>query len=176
MSDQSNADGQRWEHRLDVLLADGVSGFRCPLCGDDVEATLDDLASYDRVKGHLLAHDPTLLAGALVEARSWARHGYEIAQESCSWTADSDEPTWMTDQYHAPCAACGWRNGAHADGCAAVGPDEYVIEDGSRTMRRARADDYAAGTPVTGDAKGEEMTDLLTALRKSIEAAGGGGS
>lgn len=87
----------RWEYRLEPLLAHGAHGFRCPLCGVEGEATLDDLASYNRVKGHLLSHDPTLLASALVEARSWARHGYEIGQRNAGWSDNGVAPAWLTE-------------------------------------------------------------------------------
>ncbi|MWA08748.1 hypothetical protein [Streptomyces sp. BA2] len=40
------------------------------------------------------------------EARSWARHGYEIGQKHCSWTDHGVAPAWLTD---------GWP--PHIDSC-----------------------------------------------------------
>jgi hypothetical protein len=33
----------------------------------------------------------------LAEARSWARHGYEIGQRHCGWTDHGVAPAWLTD-------------------------------------------------------------------------------
>jgi hypothetical protein len=35
-------------------------------------------------------------AEALHEARTWARHGYEIAQRSCTWFDHGVAPKWLT--------------------------------------------------------------------------------
>lgn len=43
---------------------------------------------------------------ALAEARSWARHGYEIGQRHCGWTDHGVAPAWLTE---------GWP--AHIDSC-----------------------------------------------------------
>lgn len=37
------------------------------------------------------------LAEALEEARSWARHGYEIGQKHCGWTDHGVVPDWLTE-------------------------------------------------------------------------------
>jgi len=42
----------------------------------------------------------------LAEARSWARHGYEIGQRHCGWTDHGVAPAWLTE---------GWP--PHIDGC-----------------------------------------------------------
>lgn len=43
---------------------------------------------------------------ALAEARSWARHGYEIGQRHCGWSDHGVAPAWLTE---------GWP--AHIDSC-----------------------------------------------------------
>jgi hypothetical protein len=42
----------------------------------------------------------------LAEARSWARHGYEIGQRHCGWTDHGTAPAWLTE---------GWP--PHIDSC-----------------------------------------------------------
>ena len=37
------------------------------------------------------------LQGQLDEARSWARHGYEIGQKHCGWTDHGVAPDWLTE-------------------------------------------------------------------------------
>lgn len=39
----------------------------------------------------------TALYDALDEARSWARHGYEIGQRSCTWADHGVAPAWLTE-------------------------------------------------------------------------------
>lgn len=36
---------------------------------------------------------------ALAEARSWAKHGYEIGQRSCTWSDQGVAPEWLTGSY-----------------------------------------------------------------------------
>jgi hypothetical protein len=37
------------------------------------------------------------LGDALMDARHWARHGYELGQRSCSWSDDGVAPKWLTE-------------------------------------------------------------------------------
>lgn len=37
------------------------------------------------------------LEEAVAEARMWARHGYEIAQRSCTWSDFGAAPNWLTE-------------------------------------------------------------------------------
>lgn len=48
------------------------------------------------------AEDP--LDEQLREARLWARHGYEIAQRSCTWSDHGVAPSWLTEGIPAPSA------------------------------------------------------------------------
>lgn len=40
-------------------------------------------------------HEVTM--GERDEARSWARHGYEIGQRSCTWSDHNVAPAWLTE-------------------------------------------------------------------------------
>ncbi|MEU1506459.1 hypothetical protein [Kitasatospora sp. NPDC005748] len=40
------------------------------------------------------------------EARSWARHGYEIGQRHCGWTDHGVAPTWLTEGWPLRIEAC----------------------------------------------------------------------
>jgi hypothetical protein len=40
------------------------------------------------------------------EARSWARHGYEIGQKHCGWTDRGVAPTWLTEDWPNSFDAC----------------------------------------------------------------------
>jgi hypothetical protein len=40
------------------------------------------------------------------EARSWARHGYEIGQKHCGWTDHGVAPDWLTDGWPPHIDAC----------------------------------------------------------------------
>lgn len=42
----------------------------------------------------------------LAEARSWARHGYEIGQRHCGWTDHGTAPAWLTDGWPPHVEAC----------------------------------------------------------------------
>lgn len=44
-----------------------------------------------------LAEQNENLRDLLDEARSWARHGYEIGQRSCTWTDHGVAPKWLTE-------------------------------------------------------------------------------
>lgn len=37
------------------------------------------------------------LEDSVTEARMWARHGYEIAQRSCTWSDHGVAPKWLTE-------------------------------------------------------------------------------
>ena len=41
------------------------------------------------------------LEADMLDARSWARHGYEIGQRSCAWSDQGVAPAWLTEG-HAP--------------------------------------------------------------------------
>lgn len=43
---------------------------------------------------------------ALAEARSWARHGYEIGQRHCGWSDHGVAPAWLTDGWPPHIEAC----------------------------------------------------------------------
>lgn len=40
------------------------------------------------------------------EARSWARHGYEIGQKHCSWTDHGVAPAWLTEGWPPHIESC----------------------------------------------------------------------
>lgn len=40
------------------------------------------------------------------EARSWARHGYEIGQKHCSWTDHGVAPEWLTEGWPPHIESC----------------------------------------------------------------------
>lgn len=40
------------------------------------------------------------------EARSWARHGYEIGQKHCSWSDHGVAPTWLTEGWPPHIGSC----------------------------------------------------------------------
>jgi hypothetical protein len=42
----------------------------------------------------------------LDDARSWARHGYEIGQRHCGWTDHGVAPAWLTDGWPPHIEAC----------------------------------------------------------------------
>lgn len=42
-----------------------------------------------------------LLREQLAEARSWARHGYEIGQRSALWSDHGVAPAWLTEGWPA---------------------------------------------------------------------------
>ena len=39
------------------------------------------------------------LRSLVLDARSWARHGYEIGQRSCTWSDHGVAPKWLTDDH-----------------------------------------------------------------------------
>jgi hypothetical protein len=43
---------------------------------------------------------------ALVEARSWARHGYEIGQRHCCWSDYGVAPAWLTEGWPTHFESC----------------------------------------------------------------------
>lgn len=58
------------------------------------------------------------LRADVLDARSWARHGYEIGQRSCTWSDQGVAPTWLTEG-HTPEAlafACPLCTGTTANG------------------------------------------------------------
>ncbi len=61
-------------------------------------AELDEIIEL----GELLS-DRTIgaLVASVEDARSWARHGYEIGQRSCTWSDQGVAPAWLTEG-HAP--------------------------------------------------------------------------
>lgn len=64
-----------------LALAVAVRQLRAEVA--DATATLTELA-------------PLSLGAQLDEARSWARHGYEIGQRSCLWADHGVAPKWLT--------------------------------------------------------------------------------
>lgn len=42
----------------------------------------------------------------LVEARAWARHGYEIGQRHCGWNDYGVAPVWLTENWPTHFQAC----------------------------------------------------------------------
>lgn len=42
----------------------------------------------------------------LAEARSWARHGYEIGQRHCGWTDHGVAPRWLTEGWPPQIDTC----------------------------------------------------------------------
>lgn len=39
------------------------------------------------------------LRADVLDARSWARHGYEIGQRSCTWSDQGVAPAWLTGEH-----------------------------------------------------------------------------
>ena len=75
-----------------------------------------DLAEVDAAE-----EQRQLMAEQLEEARTWARHGYEIGQRHCSWSDHGVAPEWLTE---------GWP--PHFDSC------EYLKEEADRDEALAR--------------------------------------
>lgn len=46
------------------------------------------------------------LSGELAEARTWARHGYEIGQKHCSWSDHGVAPAWLTEGWPRSFDSC----------------------------------------------------------------------
>ncbi|MGW8762350.1 hypothetical protein ACWGN5_07605 [Streptomyces sp. NPDC055815] len=53
------------------------------------------------------------------EARSWARHGYEIGQRSCTWSDYGVAPAWLTEEQPASVPPVHIGDGANAEDCPA---------------------------------------------------------
>lgn len=57
-------------------------------------------------EGEKLKMDMARLASQVVEARMWARHGYEIGQKHCSWSDEGVAPSWLTEGYPPHIDSC----------------------------------------------------------------------
>lgn len=74
-----------------------------PSCDAEVsDSSVGSDASFKEAASAKLRH----LGELLEEARSWARHGYEIGQKHCGWTDHGVAPDWLTE---------GWP--PHIDSC-----------------------------------------------------------
>jgi hypothetical protein len=89
----------------------------------------------------------------LEEARSWARHGYEIGQKHCSWSDYGVAPAWLTEGWPPHIGSCEFlKEAARYDEtltrvrAALRNPDAY--EDAADVIRAVR--DALQGTSVQG--------------------------
>ncbi|MFI1485771.1 hypothetical protein [Streptomyces sp. NPDC020747] len=78
------------------------------------------------------------------EARSWARHGYEIGQKHCSWTDHGVAPEWLTE---------GWPS--HIDSCEHL----QLAAQYDEAISRVRA--LALGNQTQGEGGGLVDADTL---------------
>jgi hypothetical protein len=69
-------------------IADSADGY-CPHCGRGDAGPSPD--AYEEMR-----QQAAQAKAALTEARSWARHGYEIGQRSCTWSDHGVAPAWLT--------------------------------------------------------------------------------
>lgn len=102
-------------------ISDAIQGTEIEArAGQLTRVTLDlglvEVQRLDAEKADVLispdAHDALVALGwsppvdeensPLAEARMWARHGYEIAQRSCTWADHGVAPTWLTEDYPPP--------------------------------------------------------------------------
>jgi hypothetical protein len=63
-------------------------------------------ADQAEAKLKALIDEATALQKQLDEARSWARHGYEIGQKHCGWTDHGVAPTWLTEGWPTSFDSC----------------------------------------------------------------------
>ena len=85
------------------------------------------------------------------EARSWARHGYEIGQKHCSWTDHGVAPAWLTE---------GWP--PHIDSCEHL--KQAAEYDEALTRVHAEVARIRSITPTWGP-----VADLIDAALKGDE-------
>lgn len=90
------------------------------------------------------------------EARSWARHGYEIGQKHCGWTDHGVAPDWLTE---------GWPR--HFESCEHL--QKMAEFDEALTRVRALAERWR----YTGDRKGSPLSELRAALDGADRATPG---
>lgn len=103
---------------------------------------------------------PPLMDGdALAEARSWARHGYEIAQRTCSWSDHGVAPKWLTENHDPAALMPPWekqdgynvRTDAGAwvavDRTASAPPSDVEVLRGASGAKLMRASWTSSGTP-----------------------------
>jgi hypothetical protein len=89
----------------------------------------------------------------LGEARSWARHGYEIGQKHCSWSDHGVAPQWLTE---------GWP--PHIDSCEHL----KVAAEYDEALTRVRG---LPEQPEIMDAKHEQPQGYLHGYRIAIRDA-----
>ncbi|MFE2912848.1 hypothetical protein [Kitasatospora indigofera] len=94
----------------------------------------DDLTPFQHVAAALretLAELRTAQADR-DDARSWARHGYEIGQRHCGWTDHGVAPAWLTDGWPAhidDCEHSAGRAAAEARIAAARAECRHIVDD-----------------------------------------------
>lgn len=96
------------------------------------------------------------LTESLEDARSWARHGYEIGQRSCTWSDHGVTPAWLTDG-HKPEALAPAKNTTLKINLEALIPEKLkqFYSDEETTM---------ADVVVTGDVELDAMQTIVEAL------------
>jgi hypothetical protein len=104
-------------------------------------------ADQAEAKLKALLDEAAALQTQLDEARSWARHGYEIGQKHCGWTDHGVAPDWLTE---------GWPR--HFDSCEHL----KQMAEFDETLTRVRA--LAERWRHTGDRKGSPLSELRAAL------------
>jgi hypothetical protein len=97
-----------------------TASIGCPLCGaydhTEAECPVAGRARWQNVPHEAwcphkgcpakLCDSCRCLRSLVLDARSWARHGYEIGQRSCTWSDHGVAPKWLTDE-HDPDALAG---------------------------------------------------------------------
>ncbi|MEU1071885.1 MULTISPECIES: HIT domain-containing protein [unclassified Streptomyces] len=151
------ADGREWDHLRSVWLAHADAAL------DALRPELAALTEYENtinwettcvscarmLDASHRDHERAEQAEAdLAEARSWARHGYEIGQRHCSWTDHGVAPAWLTE---------GWP--PHFDSCEHLQAASDM--DTRLTRARAAAQDYLHDHEDGTDACAAAVLDAL---------------
>jgi len=58
-------------------------------------AAWDDVPHEDWCPAKHREHECECLRSDVLEARMWARHGFEIGQRSCTWSDQGVAPEWL---------------------------------------------------------------------------------
>lgn len=102
---------------------------------DKAGQILDGMARSNRCFLHDHEAEIQTLRTELAEARSWARHGYEIGQKYCGWTDHGVAPDWLTQ---------GWPNSFNS--CAHLKRAAELDEAISRVRDLHQPVDYRGQT------------------------------
>jgi hypothetical protein len=89
----------------------------------------------------------------LEEARSWARHGYEIGQRSCTWSDHGVAPKWLTGHWPLPSAGLQRSTPVECPGCGHSMPliDGVFPRHGKGSKGKLIDCDWCGRTPPEED-------------------------